>query len=133
VRDLRNKNQIKPKERLKLFTFENLDERISSLVIKLCGLSSVEKISDDVEKAFSFLVGSQKYFLESPNHIDAAEEKSRLKKDLEYNRGFLESVMKKLSNEKFVSNAKPDVIEKERKKADDAKEKIRLLEEQLSK
>ena len=67
----------------------------------------------------------------SPNHIDSAEEKSRLEKDLEYNRGFLESVMKKLSNEKFVSNAKADVIEKERRKASDAQEKIRLLEEQL--
>jgi len=131
IRDLRNRNQIKPKEQLRLFAFENLSERISTLVIKLCGLSSVEKISSDVEKAFSFLVGSEKYFLESPNHIDAAEEKSRLEKDLEYNRGFLESVMKKLSNEKFVANAKADVIEKERKKASDAQEKIRLLEEQL--
>ncbi len=131
VRDLRNKNQIKPKERLKLFALEKLEDRISSLVMKLCGLSSIEKTSGDVEKTFSFLVGSQKYFLESPHRIDSAEEKSRLEKDLEYHRGFLESVMKKLSNEKFVSNAKPDVIEKERKKASDAEEKIRLIQEQL--
>jgi valyl-tRNA synthetase len=132
IRDLRNRNQIKPKERLRLFA-RNLSGGPSSLILqKLAGLSSIETTTGDTEKTIAFLVGAEKFFLKSPHTIDTVDERSRLEKDLEYHRGFLASVMKKLSNEKFVSNAKPDVIEKERKKASDAEEKIRYIEEQLT-
>lgn len=132
IRDLRNRNQIKQKEKLKLFTASDLNDKTAEVVTKLGGLTAVEKASGEVENAFSFLVGADRFFLESQNGVDSSQEKSRLETDLEYQRGFLESVMKKLSNEKFVANAKGDIIEKERKKADDAKEKIRLIEERLA-
>jgi len=132
IRDLRNRNQIKPKEKLKLFASLELSEPMAEAVMKLGGLSVIGKTSEEPENSLSFLVGPDKFFLESPNQIDEKEEKSRLEKDLEYNKGFLESVMKKLSNEKFVANAKGDVIENERRKAEDAQEKIRLIEERLA-
>ncbi|HYV90387.1 MAG TPA: valine--tRNA ligase, partial [Chitinophagales bacterium] len=133
IRDLRSRNQIKPKEKLKLFASSELDEPTAEAVMKLGALSVIGKTSEEPENSFSFFVGADKFFLESPNRVDSTGEKSRLEKDLEYERGFLESVMKKLSNEKFVANAKGDVIEKERKKAEDAEEKIRLISIQLDK
>ena len=65
-------------------------------------------------------------------NINKEEEKVRLTKELEYNKGFLKSVQIKLSNEKFVANAKPELIELERKKASDAEAKIKTLQEQLT-
>jgi valyl-tRNA synthetase len=132
IRDLRNRNQIRPKERLRLFVLNPPGEQSASILKKLAGLSSIEKTEGNPEKTLAFLVGAEHFFLESPLAIDAADERLRLEKDLEYHRGFLESVMKKLSNQKFVANARPDVIEKEQKKASDARDKIRLIEEQLA-
>jgi valyl-tRNA synthetase len=134
IRDLRNRNQIKPKEQLALHKMKGnaMNEGMSSTIIKLANLKEIAIAENEIENAFSFLVGADKYFLESTKVIDASEEKIRLEKELDYHKGFLQSVMKKLSNEKFVAGAKPDVIANERKKATDAEEKIRLIEEQLS-
>jgi valyl-tRNA synthetase len=132
IRDLRNRNQIRPKERLRLFVLNPPGEQSASILKKLAGLSSIEKTEGNPEKTLAFLAGAEHFFLESPLAIDAADERLRLEKDLEYHRGFLESVMKKLSNQKFVANARPDVLEKEQKKASDARDKIRLIEEQLA-
>ena len=91
---------------------------------------SVAPISS--RNVFAFISGTTTYNLILPSNVNENDNAKQVTDELIYYRGFLESVMKKLSNEKFVTNAKPDVIEKERKKADDAKEKIRLLEEQLA-
>jgi valyl-tRNA synthetase len=133
IRDTRNRNSIKQKQMLILYTTGGtaLSERMKPTIIKLAMLSKVEEIKDDVENSFSFLSGADKFFLESPGGSDSKIEISRLQKDLEYEKGFLNAVMKKLNNENFVSKASPLIIEKERSKAADAQEKIRLIEERL--
>jgi valyl-tRNA synthetase len=94
-------------------------------------LNTIRETTDEVPGAFAFFAGADKFFLEAPAGLNASGEKARLEKDLEYQRGFLESVMKKLGNEKFVAKAKPEVIETEKKKAEEAEEKIRSLEGRL--
>ena len=72
------------------------------------------------------------FYIPLTQNIDIAAEKQRLVQDLDYNRGFLKSVEIKLANEKFVANAKPELLEKERKKQADAEAKIKAIEEQLA-
>ena len=78
------------------------------------------------------MVLSAEFFVPLTGNINVEEEKERLKKELEYNKGFLQSVQKKLANEKFVQNAKPEVLSIEKKKQTDAEAKIKALEEQLA-
>ena len=78
------------------------------------------------------VVQKDKFFLETTSVLDTGAQKQQLQKDLDYLKGFLVSVDKKLSNERFVQNAKPEVIETERKKKADAEEKIKLIEESLA-
>lgn len=133
IRDIRNRNGLKQKEMLSLFIANRIQmkEGMMQTIARLASLSSVQKTEQDIEQSFSFLIGADKYFLESPHRPDSSEEKARLEKDIEYQRGFLVSVMKKLDNQNFVAKASPDVIDKEKKKAEDAQEKIRLMEERL--
>jgi valyl-tRNA synthetase len=74
---------------------------------------------------------SEKFYVQTETVIDTDVQKEQLLKDLDYQKGFLASVDKKLSNEKFVNNAKPEVIEFERKKKADAEAKIKAIEESL--
>ncbi|HUM45329.1 MAG TPA: valine--tRNA ligase [Chitinophagales bacterium] len=133
IRDIRNRNGLKQKDKLALYTSKGIElgDGMKKIISKLAMLSMIEEREGDVEQSFSFLCGADKFFLESPKALNTQEEKSRLEKDLQYQRGFLESVMKKLGNEKFVSKASPEVIANERKKAEDAQEKIRLMEERI--
>jgi valyl-tRNA synthetase len=86
-----------------------------------------------VEGAFSFIVGSTEFYIPfGEDQIDKEAEIDRLKRDLEYARGFLSSVLKKLENEKFVSSAPPQVVEMERKKKADTEAKIRVIEDQIA-
>jgi valyl-tRNA synthetase len=78
------------------------------------------------------VVGIDKFYVESEAIVDTTAQKEQLLKDLEYQKGFLISVEKKLSNERFVQNAKPEVVEVERKKKADAEEKIKAIEESLA-
>ncbi len=84
-----------------------------------------------VSASVSIVVGTDKLYLTSNIEVDNTAQKAQLEKDLEYQKGFLKSVEIKLSNEKFVSNAKPEVIAAERKKQSDAIAKIKTLEESL--
>jgi len=77
------------------------------------------------------VIGGDKFFITSDQAIDTSSQRKQLEEDLNYYKGFLASVEKKLSNEKFVQNAKPEVVEMEKKKQSDALEKIALLEESL--
>ena len=86
-----------------------------------------------VGDSITVVVQKDKFFLETTTAMDTSLQKEQLQKDLEYLRGFLISVDKKLSNEKFVNNAKPEVVEVERKKKADAEAKIKVIEESLSK
>ncbi len=135
IRNLRKQKNISPKEPLALFVGiqeGQTDTDFDEIIKKLCNLSDIQYVDKKVENAFTIIVKSVEYFIPLSASIDKDEEAQKLKQDLEYTRGFLNTVMKKLTNEKFVSNAKPNVIEMERKKQANAETKIKLIEEQLA-
>ncbi|MES2285387.1 MAG: valine--tRNA ligase [Bacteroidota bacterium] len=134
IRTIRKQKNISPKEKLKVFEKVNQGEIIKSydgIIIKLCNLSSFEYVNQKVDGALSFVLKHAEFYVPISQNIDIAVEKERLAKDLEYNKGFLKSVEIKLSNEKFVANAKPEMIANEKKKQADAEAKIKAIEEQL--
>jgi len=136
IRNQRNQNNISPKEALELFVKGSSATGFtdsSKLIIKLANLKSFEHTLNEIESSVSFLVKQDRFFLMLNKKIDVDQEKSRLEKDLQHQQGFLNSVMVKLSNAKFVTNAKAEVLEKENQKKADAESKIKSLEEQLSK
>jgi len=99
------------------------------LIKKLGGVSSVNYVDEKIENSKSFIINTEQFFI--PMEIDKADEKKRILKDLEYQKGFLKSVQSKLNNQKFVENAPTALIEKERKKLEDAETRIKILEENL--
>jgi valyl-tRNA synthetase len=132
IRNIRAQKQISPKEKLELIERSDASHSyFDETVIKLANLSSLTYTQTKVDGALSFLIGSTEFYVPVSKNINVEEEKQRLHKDLEYNKGFLKSVQIKLSNEKFVANAKPELIANERKKQADAEAKIKSLEEQL--
>lgn len=135
VRNLRASKGMSPKEALDLTINaknEALYARFESVLKKLANLSSFG-FGDTVENAMSFVVKADECFVPMGDSVNLEEEKENLTKELEYTKGFLNSVMKKLSNERFVSGAPAKVIEMERKKQADAEAKIKTLEESLAK
>ena len=84
-----------------------------------------------MENTLSFMVRTTEYYIPVENLVDTQEEIKKLEEELEYTRGFLNSVLKKLNNEKFVSNAPEKVVNLERKKKEDAEKKIKTLEERI--
>ncbi len=133
IRNVRQQKQISPKEKLELIEkSEAQHSYFDEVVKKLANLSALTYTKNNVEKAFSFVVKTTEFYIPLANNINAEEEKERITKELEYNQGFLKSVKAKLANEKFVANAKPELVELERKKMADAESKIKTLNEQLS-
>ncbi len=132
VRNLRAQKQMSPKEKLEVIErSEATRSYFDQVIIKLANLSAFSYTTDKVEGAFSFQVKTTEFFIPLANNLNKEEETARLSKDLEYNKGFLKSVQVKLANEKFVANAKPEVLAVERKKESDALLKIKTIEEQL--
>ncbi|MES2592127.1 MAG: valine--tRNA ligase [Bacteroidota bacterium] len=134
IRNIRKQKNISPKEKLQVFEKVNQGEAIKtydSIIVKLCNLTSFEYVNQKVDGAISFVLKHAEFYVPLLQNIDVAAEKERLAKDLEYNKGFLKSVEIKLSNEKFVANAKPELIANEKKKLADAEAKIKAIEEQL--
>jgi valyl-tRNA synthetase len=133
VRNVRAQKQLSPKEKLEIIEkSEAKHSYFDSTIVKLANLSAFSYTKEKVEGAFAFQIGTTEFYIPLANNINKEEEKERLTKELDYNKGFLQSVQKKLANEKFVSNAKPEVIAIERKKESDAISKIKAIEEQLS-
>jgi valyl-tRNA synthetase len=134
VRNVRNSKGLSPKESLSLSVNGQMKEinQFVSVIKKLANLKSIDSVSEKLTNATSFMIGTQEFYIPLEGKVDAAKEKEDILKELDYNKGFLNSVMKKLSNEKFVSGAPPQVIELERKKQADAESKIKSLEERLS-
>lgn len=133
IRTLRQQKQISPKEKLKLIQKSDSSQSyFHHLLIKLANLNTIEYTSEKVEGAFSFIVNACEYFVPITALWNKEEEKARLNKELAYCIGFLKSVQIKLSNEKFVAKAKPELIELERKKLADTEEKIKVLESQIA-
>ena len=133
IRTIRLQKNIAQKEALALeVTGENPVAGFDSLIAKLCNLSEIKQVETKSEGAAAFMVGTTEYAVPLGNLINVEEELKKLEADLKYQEGFLQSVMKKLSNEKFVSKAPANVIEMERKKQADAETKIAALKESIA-
>ncbi|MBN8837879.1 MAG: valine--tRNA ligase [Sphingobacteriia bacterium] len=135
LREARVKNQIKPKDPINLF-IQSPDEpayqTILSILSKQVNAPNVTFTSDTINGSIVVAVEKDKFYIQSEQAIDAAGLKEDLLKDLAYQKGFLESVLKKLNNERFVQNAKADVVDNERKKQADAEARIKTIEESLA-
>jgi valyl-tRNA synthetase len=135
IRDGRNKNQIKPKETIKLFIETKAKESYSSIENILSKQVNAEEISftsEAVANTIIVAVEKDKFYLKTAKELDTSTLKDDLLKDLEHQKGFLASVEKKLSNDRFVQNAKPEVLALEQKKKADALARIKTIEESLS-
>ncbi|WP_332020420.1 valine--tRNA ligase, partial [Kaistella sp.] len=130
IRNYRQSKGISPREAVEIFTNA---EAISNenLVKKLANVSEISFATKTDKPSFTFLVGGTEISIPLSENLDLAEEKTKTEDELKYLKGFLISVEKKLSNEKFVANAKPEIVDAERKKQKDAQDKIALLEEKL--
>src|SRR6218665_915860 len=135
IRDARNKAQLKPKETIKLHiltTEPALYASIESILGKQVNAESITYTSTTVNNSIAVVVQKDKFFIETTAELDTTAQREQLQKDLDYLKGFLLSVEKKLSNEKFVANAKPEVVDIERKKKTDAEDKIKAIEDSLA-
>ena len=110
---------------------ENSTKDFDSVIQKLGNISSINYVTEKVEGALSFRVKSNEYFIPMGSDINVEEEKAKLEEELKYTEGFLQSVQKKLSNERFVNNAPAQVITNERKKEADALAKVETLKASL--
>lgn len=134
IRNIRKQNNIAFKDSLELKVKKNdrYPAAFASIVEKMGNISATETVTEAVKGAWSFIVDTVEYFIPSTGNIDTAEVKAKLEEELKYTRGFLKSVMAKLSNERFVSGAPEQVVANERKKQADAEAKIAAIETQLA-
>ena len=134
IRNIRLQKNIAQKEALEMLVLGENTQLMAyaEVVKKMANLSAVTVVDSKPEGAASFMVGTTEYFIPLGNLIDVEEELKKLEADLKYQEGFLQSVLKKLSNEKFVSKAPANVIEMERKKQSDAETKIAALKESIA-
>ena len=133
IRTIRLQKNIAQKEALTLEVIgENPVAEFTSVIAKLCNLSEIKQVASKSDGAAAFMVGTTEYAVPLGNLINVEEELKKLEADLKYQEGFLQSVLKKLSNEKFVSKAPANVIEMERKKQADAETKIAALKESIA-
>lgn len=130
IRNYRQSKGISPRETVELFTsageFANED-----VVKKLANISGINFGQKTDKPSFTFLVGANEISVPLSENLDLEQEKTKTEEELNYLKGFLISVEKKLSNEKFVAGAPANVVESERKKQKDAQDKIALLEQKL--
>lgn len=133
VRNIRNAKQISPKVALPLAIKTTSPDRYQPLEALLQKMANVSDISFVEEKTqgITFLIKTDEFFVNITGEIDVEQEIANTQKDLDYYLGFKESTLKKLSNEKFVANAKPEVVDRERQKLADAEAKIQALELRL--
>ena len=132
VRTIRLQKNIPNKEALELQVLGEHNDHFNSVIAKMCNLSSIIRTEEKAAGSASFLVRTTEYAVPLGNMINVEEELAKLQDELKYQQGFLASVMKKLSNESFVSKAPAKVIEMERKKQADAESKIKSIEESIA-
>ena len=135
IRTVRNQKNIGPNKPLALVAKTDepaLLTEYDGVVRKLGNITEVTVADAGPAAAVSFVLGGSEFFIPLEGHIDLAAERARLEKELEYAQGFRESVQRKLGNEKFAQNAKPDVLERERQKLADAEAKIAALVQSLA-
>jgi valyl-tRNA synthetase len=135
VRDARVRQQIKPKDPIELFLPEAQQAELQDLehvLRRQCFAKSIQYASDAVSGAIAFRVDKLQCFFITEQAVDTGRQREQLLKEKEYLLGFLNSVEKKLGNERFVQNAKPEVVALEQKKRDDTLEKLKIVEENLT-
>ncbi|MFT3740180.1 MAG: valine--tRNA ligase [Breznakibacter sp.] len=135
IRNVRTEKNIAPKEPLNLMAMANGEayrNQLDAVLMKLNNLTAIEQVQDKPDGAVSFLVKTTEYFVPVGGFIDVEAELTRMREELRYQEGFLASVMKKLSNERFVSSAPKDVVDKEFQKKADAESKIESLKEGIA-
>ena len=132
VRTIRLQKNIPNKEALELQVLGEHNDHFNSVIAKMCNLSSIIRTEEKAAGSASFLVRTTEYAVPLGNMINVEEELAKLQDELKYQQGFLAFVMKKLSNESFVSKAPAKVIEMERKKQADAESKIKSIEESIA-
>ena len=130
IRTIRKQQNIANKEQLELLVIENQkpNTNLDAIAAKLGNISSINTTLGKLNGAFSFMIKSNEYFIPLARNIDVAFEIEKLQKELDYTIGFLKSVEKKLSNERFVNNAPQQVVANEKNKMTDAKSKIEIIE-----
>lgn len=134
TRSVRASKNIPMKESIELLIKKNnqaADFTFDSTIAKLCNLSTIDYVDEKVEGANSFLIKSTEFYIPLSDSVNIEEEIKKLEEELKYTQGFLMSVQKKLSNERFVNNAPEKVISIERNKQADAEAKIKVIKEQL--
>lgn len=134
IRNVRKQNNIANKVKMDLFIKKNaeIDSSFDAVLVKMGNLSQLEYVTEKVGNANSFLVNSNEYYIPFGDTIDIEAEKKKINEELDYTRGFLQSVQKKLQNEKFMAGAPEQVVAMERKKEADALSTIAVLEDKLA-
>ncbi len=134
IRKVRTDKQIPQKDQLRLLIKSgNGDYKMlfDPVILKMANLSEIVQCTEKPAGAISFIIGTSEYFVPLEGKVNIEEELEKLLKELNYQKGFLNSVGKKLNNERFVNNAPAKVVENERKKLADAESKIKSLQEQI--
>ncbi len=134
VRNVRNAKQI-PKDKLPLLMKVNSAinyQQYSAILFKLANLESMDFTDVKIAGAANFIVGTDEFYIVLADNIDVDAERERLNAELAYLHGFLKAVNAKLQNERFVANAKPEIVDNELKKKTDAETKIKIIQESLS-
>ena len=135
LRDARNKAKLKPRDTVGILCLSEeagLFSAISGILCRQVNATSLSLSGEPAKGSLPVVIGRDRFFLQSDNLQDAGDTAEDMRRELAYLQGFLESVEKKLSNERFVQNARPEVVELERKKRADAEAKIRTLTESLT-
>jgi valyl-tRNA synthetase len=133
VRTIRKQKNIPAKQPLDLYVKStNAQSAFDDIIAKLSPVNAIQFVTDKPQGALGFVVKGVEYFVPVAGNINVDEERAKLQKEIEYNIGFLNAVQKKLANERFVQNAKPEVLDVERRKQADAEAKIKALQEQLA-
>lgn len=132
IRNYRQQKNISPKQALQLYILEPAKDAVhpgdfNAIIKKLANINELQYIIDKPSNCSAFLVDSLECFIPFGETIDKEAEKARLQKELDYTEGFLKSVMNKLNNEKFVANAKAEIIDSEKRKKADAESKIEAI------
>ena len=134
VRNIRKEQNIASKVKLELFyagEFKRNKDH-DAMIQKMANLSLFEFTEEKINNSNGFIVSGVEFFIPFGDTIDVEAERQKIEQELDYSRGFLGSVQKKLSNERFVNSAPKNVVDMERKKESDALTKISLLEEKLN-
>jgi valyl-tRNA synthetase len=134
IRSVRMEKGIPARETIELRVRadeQEYDTGLLPVIVKLCNISGVMHVSEKQEGAASFMIGTTEFYIPLGERLDAVAELVKVKEELEYHRGFLDAVMKKLDNERFVANAPVKVLELEKKKRADAEMKIKALEARM--